>query len=346
MKDKTEDYKISVVKYYLKNKGNISQEKTCEIFSCSKQSLSRWIKRYKKYKTVKRHNRKPMSYKITKSQRRYALDLLKKNEQITMKELAKQTKKKHNNFSITSQHLGKVVRDGNRTRKRTRHMHFPKTRYGKSIDKQKELDRFYKEVDKYPLNKIISLDETSIKPAMIPEYSRCYLGRRCVYKTSDNYIFRSFTLLMAINNNKCVGYTLYEKGGMTKERLKGFINKFISGKYKNNLIILDNAGSHNNQLVKDTIIDGGNKYLFSVPYTPKTNGCIEAAFNQVKYYLKLNKKVLKFKELKNEVKKAIENIKPQNYKNYFEYFYKEKDNRKYKNKISTLKRKYKNYKDI
>lgn len=113
----------------MKNKDNTSQEKVCKIFSCSKQSLSRWVKRYKKYKTIGRHNRKPISYKITKSQRRYALDLLNKNEQITMKELVKQTKKKYPSFSITSQHLGQVLRDGNRTRKRTRHQHFPKTRY-------------------------------------------------------------------------------------------------------------------------------------------------------------------------------------------------------------------------
>ena len=32
-----------------------------------------------------------------------------------------------------------------------------------------------------------------------------------------------------------------------------FINKFINGKYKNKLIILDNASSHRNQLVKDVL---------------------------------------------------------------------------------------------
>ena len=31
-------------------------------------------------------------------------------------------------------------------------------------------------------SKIISLDETSIKPAMLKEYSRCKLGKRCVVK--------------------------------------------------------------------------------------------------------------------------------------------------------------------
>ena len=95
---------------------------------------------------------------------------------------------------------------------------------------------------------------------------------------------------------------------MTKERLVEFLDKFIFNKYKNHLIILDNAGSHKNSYVKDAITNSGNKYLFSIPYTPHTNGAIEAYFNQIKHYLKLNKKVLKFNELKEETKKAINKV--------------------------------------
>ena len=39
----------------------------------------------------------------------------------------------------------------------------------------------------------------------------------------------------------------------------------------------------NNELIKNTITNSGNKYLFSIPYTPKTNP-IEGFFNQLKYY--------------------------------------------------------------
>ena len=342
MKHKTEDYKFSVVKYYLKHK--TSMKNTCDIFECSKKSLSRWYRRYKKDKSIKRYNRKPISYKITKNQVKYALELLNNNEQITMKELRKLIIKKYPTFKITSQHLGQIIRFNNRTRKRTRHEHFPLVRYGKELNKKTELKNFYKEVDKYDIDKIISLDETSVRPAMIPEYSRCNIGKRCIYKTDNSYIFRSFTLLVAINNNKCIGYKLYEKCGMTKERLQEFLNTFITGKYKNNLVILDNAGSHNNELIRNTIINSGNKYLFSVPYTPKTNP-IEGFFNQIKYYLKLNRKILKFNELEGEIKNAIEKVKPENYKNYFNYAYKQKDTRIYTRKISTRKKKLKYYKD-
>ena len=342
-KHHTEDYKTSAVKHYLNKSHNLT--KTCNEFDCSRISLKRWINRYNDEQSIKRHNRKPISYKVTKEQVEYAIQLLKQNEQITLYELGKLLKDKYKDFNITPQQLGNVLRDNNQTRKRTRHEHFPKVRYGKPIEKQKELDIFYKEIDKSPLNKIISLDETSIQPSMIMEYSRCDLGKRCIVKTDDSYLFRKFTLLVAISNSKCIGWTLYEKGGMTKERLVEFFKIFIFNKYKNHLIILDNAGSHKNDYVKDAIINSGNKYLFSIPYTPYTNGAIEAYFNQIKHYLKLNKKVLKFNELKEETKKAINKVSKENYKNYFNYAYKKDDLRKYKKGISTLRRKSKNYKN-
>ena len=73
MKHKTEDYKISAVKYYV-----------CNIFGCKKQSLTRWVKRYNEVKELKRHNRTNISYKITKEQLVYAIRMLNNNEQITI----------------------------------------------------------------------------------------------------------------------------------------------------------------------------------------------------------------------------------------------------------------------
>ena len=342
-KHKSEDYKITAVKYY--NENNTSYVETWNIFKCSERSLKRWIERYNNDNSLLRQNREPISYKITKDQVDYALKLLKENEQITMFELGLLIKKKYKDFNITPQHLGQVIRDNNKSRKRTRHVHFPKTRYGIDINKNKELEIFYKEVSKYSLDKIICLDETSIQPLMMINYSRCTLGQRCILETSDNYVFRKFSLLVAINNSKCIGHTLYEKGGMTKERFVEFLEKFVFNKYKKHLIILDNAGSHNNEYVKDAIIKSGNKYLFSIPYTPITNAPIEGYFNQIKYQMKLNKKVLNFEELKVEIKKAIKSVKKENYENYFTYAYKKQDINNNERKSSTLKRELKNYKE-
>jgi transposase len=68
--------------------------------------LYRWIKRYEELEEIKRLNRKPISYKITKEHIKYAIQKLKENEQITMEELHKIVKKKYKDFDITPQHLG------------------------------------------------------------------------------------------------------------------------------------------------------------------------------------------------------------------------------------------------
>lgn len=70
-----------------------------------------------------------MSYKITKEHVKEAIKLLKKNEQITLEELHKSLSDKFDDFDITHRQLGNVLRDNNITRKRTRHQHFPETRY-------------------------------------------------------------------------------------------------------------------------------------------------------------------------------------------------------------------------
>ena len=67
--------------------------------------------------------------------------------------------------------------------------------------------------------------------------------------------------------------------------------------------------------------------------------------NQIKHYLRLNKKVLKYDELAIEIKNAIKQVKKENYKNYFENAYNKDAYKNYVKKDSTLKRKPKNYKD-
>ena len=253
-----------------------------------------------------------------------------------MSELLMMMKEKYKDFDISQQHLGRIMRNHNRTRKRTRHEHFPSERRKILTDKEKELDDFYNTVKQYPMDKIFSFDETSVGALLMPSYSRCYIGKRCVVKTNKNFVFQKFTLLVAINNSKRIGYEFYEKGGTTKERMVEFLEKYIFGKFKNHLIILDNARSHHNDLFKEAIIKSGNQYLFSIPYTPKTNA-IEQYFNQLKYYLKKYRNVNNFQQLKENVKLSLDKIKPNNYHNYFNDAYGRKQGLEYSRKPSTRK---------
>jgi len=51
-KHKSEDYKLSIVKYYLRV--NKIQEEVYKIFECLPRSLIRWVERYDKEKKYKK----------------------------------------------------------------------------------------------------------------------------------------------------------------------------------------------------------------------------------------------------------------------------------------------------
>ena len=152
-----------------------------------------------------------------------------------------------------------------------------------------------------------------------------------------------YTLVCAINSKGVVGWTLYKDGGMTSQRMIEFINKYISQKFKNNLIIMDNGGSHKSKKIKEKLNETGNTLQYSVPYKPKTNA-IESWFNQFKYYFKLNSNVYDYKKLNSRVRKIIKAIPTKHYLNYMKYAYVQKNNRKFIIKESSRRRKIKTYK--
>ena len=58
MKHKTQDYKITAVKYYLQNDDSLDE--VCKIFDCKKTSLRRWIIKYKKNKNKRKYAAKDL----------------------------------------------------------------------------------------------------------------------------------------------------------------------------------------------------------------------------------------------------------------------------------------------
>lgn len=238
--------------------------------------------------------------------------------------------------------LGVVVRNNNITRKRTKIRHYPKTRYGKPIDQKKQLKTFYSTVSKYDIAKIICIDETSITAQMKPNYSRCKLGKRCVAKTTDNRVFKKYTLVTAFSSKGLVAFHLYENGGMSGKRMVEFLDTFIN-KFKNHLIIMDNAGSHRNIIVKEKVSLSKNILLYSVPYRPKTNAC-ETFISFLKEIMKVDQTSISFNQLQQNVKKSIKKIKKSYCKKFIEYAYTKKNIQKNNKKESTWKHKPKTYK--
>ena len=332
---KSEDFKLSAVEYYLV--GDKSQLEVCRIFKCSPRSLMRWVEKYENDGEIKRNNRKPIAYKVSKEQVKFLMDEIKKNKTITMNELKDKVKEKFN-VELSRFHINRVVNDQNITLKITRIRHEPQTRFGKEININQKLKEFYDEIKKHKLNDIICIDETSISG--LQKRNHCYseLGKRCIIKTQSQEVFKKYTGIFAISSEGVLGWHLYEKGGIDSERLADFLETYVTGKYKNKLIILDNASSHRNDKIKQ-LVNKNNTLLYSIPYQHFTNS-IENYFSMMKSRLhKLNG--LTHSELKANITKVIKDIPKEKYKNIIKGTYNRTE--KFVRKPSNRTKKRKNY---
>ena len=100
--------------------------------------------------------------------------------------------------------------------------------------------------------------------------------------------------------------------------LINLLNKFIVKKYKNKLIILDNASSHRNKNVKD-IIQKDNQLLYAIPYQHFTN-VIEGYFSVLKSKLRKQKDI-GLEKLRQNIRKIIKEIPKTTYKKLFQGSY-------------------------
>lgn len=334
-KHKSEDYKLLAVQHYLEQKD--TQIDTCNLFKCSPRSLMRWVKRYKLEKSIKRHNRQPIAYKVKKIHVKFILDEINKNKTITVQDLITILKDKFKDLDISITHLHRIIKNNHISLKITKLRHEPIKRFGKDINIHKQIKDFYDNMKKYNINNIICIDETSINALHSRHHCYSEKGKRCVIKTNSQEVFKKYTAIFAISIDGVIGYTLYEKGGIDSNRLVEFLETFIINKYKSKLIILDNASSHRNDNVKQTITKH-NKLLYSVPYQHYTNA-IEMFFSMLKSKLQ-KKSGLTYSELNQNIKDVVKKIPRSYYANILKGTY----NRSHYMKKKII-RKYKNYKE-
>jgi len=131
---------------------------------------------------------------------------------------------------------------------------------------------------------------------------------------------------------------LYEKGGINTDRLIDFLEKNITSKLRNKLIILDNASSHRNEKIK-ALVNKHNNILYTVQYQHFTNS-IENYFSMLKSRLqKLDG--LTYYELKKNIEKVLKEIPREKYENIFKGAYERPEKYVSKNKTIKNKKQYK-----
>jgi len=231
-----------------------------------------------------------------------------------MEDLTIKLNEKFKNLNISARHVNRIIKDNNISLKLTHIQHKPIKRFGKDININDNLQEFYKEIKKYNLNDIICIDETSINA--LQKRNHCYneIGKRCTIKTQSQDVFKKYTAIFAISTTCVIGWEIYEKGGIDSIRLYKFIETNITNKYKNKLLVLDNASSHRNETIR-TLVNKDNKLLYSCPYQHYTN-CIENYFSVLKSKLR-KLEGIKYNELKENIKNVLKIIPNNTYMNIF-----------------------------
>jgi len=312
----TEDYKQTAVKYYLEH--NEDMRNTCEIFNCKFQSLARWVEKYKKNGNINRKTRKNHNLKITPEIEKFVKEYVRKYSTTTLWELSKLVNDKFK-IHLTDSSIYNILHKHKLTRKRLRSKYYPEKREGQEAS---DLKTFYAKLNTYDYKRTICLDETSIYLNMKPSYGRSRSGTRVIKKT-NKYPFKRYNMLCAICADKVVGWKLYKDitGGLKTQNILEFYDEFIKDKYKNYLIIMDNAVIHKSKMIRERIEDNHNHLLYSVPYHPETNS-IEEFFSQLKHYIK-KESPNTYEDIDTTIKYILANkIKKEHLINYLKHSYK------------------------
>ena len=153
-------------------------------------------------------------------------------------------------------------------------------------------------------------------------------------------VLKKYTGVFAISSEGCIGYEVYRQGGIDSQRIIEFLQKHITTKYKGKLIILDNASSHRNPVVKNSILENNN-LLYAVPYQHFTNA-IEMLFSVLKNKMS-KEKTLTYEEISASVEKTLKNIPKSYFENLIKKTYFERK-ATFVKRPSTRERKLKTYK--
>jgi len=312
----TEDYKQTAVKYYLEH--NEDMRNTCKIFNCKFQSLARWVEIYKQKGNTNRKTRKNHNLKITPEIEKFVKEYVRKYNTTTLWELSKLVNDKYS-VQLNDKSIYNILNKHKLTRKRLRSKYYPEKREGQEAG---DLKTFYEKLNTYDYKRTICLDETSIYLNMKPSYGRSRSGTRVIKKT-NKYPFKRYNMLCAICADKVVGWKLYKDitGGLKTQNILEFYDEFIKDKYKNYLIIMDNAVIHKSKMIKERIEDNQNHLLYSVPYHPETNS-IEEFFSQLKHYIK-KESPNTYEDIDTTIKGILENkIRKEHLINYLKHSYK------------------------
>jgi putative transposase len=160
---------------------------------------------------------------------------------------------------------------------------------------------------------LLFLDETWTKTNMTRLYGWAARGERLIDKVPQGK-WKTATFLAALRNNRVEAPCLFD-GPINGERFRAYVEQFLIPTLKpNDIVVLDNLGSHKGKAVRKAVKAAGARLLFLPKYSPDLNP-IEQAFAKLKGHVrKAAPRTLE--ALSDAIAKALAQISPDECANY------------------------------
>ena len=133
------------------------------------------------------------------------------------------------------------------------------------------------------VSRLVFIDETWTKTNMTRLYGWAPRGERLVDKVSrrEGQNGRPATVRAALRNDRIEAPCVFD-GPINGERFRAYVEQFLIPTLKpNDIVILDNLGSHKGKAVRKAVKAAGARLLFLPKYSPDLNP-IEQVFAKIK----------------------------------------------------------------
>ena len=171
--------------------------------------------------------------------------------------------------------------------------------------KQKRVE-WRKKSQSFDTNKLVFLDESSIKTSMVRLYGWGPKGGRIKDYVPDAR-WKSLSILSTLRNDGSTEAIVYE-GGLTGELFKKWLKEcLLKTLKKDDILVMDNLSSHKVAGVKEMLSNAGIKLEYLPPYSPDLNP-VESMWSKVKNSLRKIPKT-KINELEKAVGESLSKLK-------------------------------------
>jgi len=171
--------------------------------------------------------------------------------------------------------------------------------------KQRRIE-WRKKSQNFDINKLVFLDESSIKTSMVRLYGWSPKGKRIRDYVPDAR-WKSLSILSTLRSDGSTEAIVYE-GGLTGELFKTWLKEcLLKTLKKDDILVMDNLSSHKVAGVKEILASAGIKLEYLPPYSPDLNP-VEAMWSKIKNNLRKIQKT-KIDELEKAVGESLSKLK-------------------------------------